>query len=96
MKEKRFQDYQKKLLLCELLFYDEQCKKQTNGVFTPSDWKNVDSATFEDFRATKVPQLVKKGTTSNVCSTVGTVTSTQVQAFVSSHRRDVKSYKKFN
>ena len=50
----------KKLLLHTLLFYDEECKKRTNGVFTPSDWKNLDKETFEDFRATKVPQLVRK------------------------------------
>ena len=87
---------QKKLLLHALFFYDEECKKWTNGLFTPSDWNNVDIATFEDFRATKVPQLVSKGTTSQMSPTAGIVTSTQVQVFISSHRRDTKSYRKFN
>ena len=89
---------QRKLLLYALLYYDYESRKRTGNVFNTTDWIALTKVQFEDFRATKIPMLVRQVVTMGMPATTthGEVTSMQVNAFVASHRRDVKSYKKFN
>ena len=94
---------QRKLLTHALLYFEQQSQTRTNRTVTPEDWLNLTKLDFEAFRVNDVPILLRddtrRRTTSGLSTTtgiLGNVTSANVQAFEYTHRRDIKSYAKFN
>ena len=83
------------MILHALLFYDEQCKQRTDATFTANDWLGVTHEEFEEFHENRVPHLVRRtmNSSATVSSSSDPVTRTQVQSFLSTHRRDIKAYK---
>lgn len=89
----------KKLILHALLYFKEEARKRTDRTFNPEDWLAITNEEFEHFRATRVWQLIGSGSAGGdrgATTAAGSVTSIQVQAFESSHRRDSKVYRKYN
>ena len=93
---------QKKLLKHALLYHEFELKQRASKEFTATDWLSLTAESFEEFRMSKVPLLIRGGSavssgsasTSSVSATG--VTAVQVNAFDAGQRRDVKSYVKFD